>query len=94
MGYMTMHDGIEPQEPITSVEKEQQIIKLTATNRMLVAALYEALEFRGLMAALHDPLMLDGEKKEKRERWKKIELSIRAAIERADSLEKVRKKGF
>lgn len=74
------------------VDAELDNIQLKAVNRMLVSSLWEALELRGLMLALQDPLALDSQKKEYRERWKKIELGIRAAIERADGLIKETRK--
>jgi hypothetical protein len=80
--------GINEETPDEVIESALDLLEVRAVNRMLVAACWEALQLRGLMKALNDPLMLEGEKRALRETWKKIELSIRAAIERADSLER------
>lgn len=58
-------------------------LKLTAVegkNRLLLAACYQALEIRGIFAALRDPLILIDEKNKLRERYTEIEANIRAAI--------------
>lgn len=70
------------------IDVSLQNVELRAINRMLVAACYDALQLRGLMQALQDPLALDSEKHQYRSRWKMIELGIRAAIEKADNVDK------
>ncbi len=61
-----------------------EAIELKAVNRMLVAACWAALELRGIWTAINNPLMLEGERNNLRIRFRQIELSIRAAIEKAD----------
>lgn len=82
MGFMFFDEQIpEKKKPM---HPDNEILRLTVVNRQLVAACYQALQFRGMMAALLDPLMLDGEKSEIKSSWKRAELAIRLAIEKAD----------
>lgn len=79
----------EPTVELVSEKKvieTAEIIQLKAVNRMLVGACYEALRLRGLWTAINDPLGLEMERHERRAQFKKIELSIRAAIEKADAV--------
>ncbi len=54
----------------------------------LVLACDGALLLRGIAAAIRDPLAFEGEKQEYRARYKEIELQIRAAILKANSIKK------
>lgn len=57
-----------------------RLTEVEANYRLLLAACYQALEIRGIFAALRDPLILVDEKNKLRERYTEIEANIRAAI--------------
>ncbi len=70
---------------LKTVEENLEIIELKAINRMLIAACWDATQLRGIWTALNDPLALDMERRNLRDRYKQIELGIRVAIEKAES---------
>lgn len=70
------------------VDNAFELMQYKAANRALVAALYESLQLRGLWTAINDPLGLEMERNKHRTTFKSIELNIRAAIEKAEALEK------
>lgn len=92
--FITMTDEPETAEssriPVSNselkaVEENLEIIELKAINRMLIAACWDATQLRGIWTALNDPLALDMEKRKLRERYKQIEIGIRATIDKAEA---------
>lgn len=59
--------------------------------KKLEIACDKALLLRGLWSAINDPLSLEGEKIQMRERYQKIEAEIRAAICEAENFRRGRK---
>jgi hypothetical protein len=60
------------------------LIEAKAVIHSLEIACEHALKLRGLTAAINDPLALEGEKMEWRNRYKAIEDEIRSAIKKAE----------
>lgn len=59
------------------------LIEAKDVIRIMENACDKALTLRGLVAAINDPLALEGEKQEFRSRYKQIETEIRAAVGKA-----------
>lgn len=57
-----------------------KLTEVEAKNRQMEAALWQALEIRGIFAALSDPLTLAGEKSKLRAQYAEIEINIRAVL--------------
>lgn len=70
-------------ETAPSVDAEIELIEARAVIRKLESACYEALQLRGVFAAINDPLALQAEKEKWREKYRFIETQIRLAIEKA-----------
>lgn len=71
---------------LRAIDADFELIKAKVVIRKLVIACEKALTLRGLWTAINDPLALEGEKQELREKFKKIELEIRAAIVEGDKI--------
>jgi hypothetical protein len=76
-------DAPAADESIPSVDAEVELLEARAVIRKLESACYEALQLRGIFAAVNDPLALQGEKEHWREKYRFIETEIRLAIEKS-----------
>lgn len=72
---------IEEKKKPLQLSISDDLTEAKAVIKQLTSALLDATMIRGIYAGLNDPLALQGEKQELRERFLQIEAKINAAIE-------------